>query len=255
MTHVDMSRALANDGLAVTHIYAGEHKVDGTPYAPLPAEVRARFQDEIDAIYAEFVRVVADHRGRTPEAIIATQAAIFRGPAAVEAGLVDRVETADQLIQRLAGARIGRTLLGQPARHTLTTGAHPMSETPDAGVLLTSEPSYTQADLELATQTARLAGADAERTRILAILDHPEAAERQSSALALARKPAMDVETAGEVLATLPKASAAAAPVNALALQMAAMGNPPTVGGDAPADPADDPAALARGWDQAFGIK
>ena len=41
MRHVDFSRALANDGIAVTHIFAGAHKVDGNPFEPLPAAVHA----------------------------------------------------------------------------------------------------------------------------------------------------------------------------------------------------------------------
>jgi hypothetical protein len=122
-----------------------------------------------------------------------------------------------------------------------------MSEQTDAGVILTSEPSTTAAELA----AARQAGADAERTRIFAILDHADAKAdgRRDTALVLARNPAMDAVTAAAVLASLPVAvPLAAAPVNALALQMAAMGNPPTVGGDAPAeDPTlDTQASWAR---------
>ena len=129
-----------------------------------------------------------------------------------------------------------------------------MSENTDAGVLLTSEPAYSQAELDAVAQNARAAGAQAERERIFAILDHPAAAEQRDAALAMARKPAMDAETAADVLAALPK-PASSVPINALALQMAAMGNPPTVGGDASTDPADDPVAVARSWDRAFGIQ
>lgn len=256
MTHVDLSRAMANDGVAVTHIYAGEQKVDGTPYQPLPATVRARFQAEIDTIYGEFVAAVAAGRPDrlTPDAIRATQAGIFRAQAAVDAGLADTMQTADALITRLtkAAASRARTSFARPARSTLNPiGAKSMSEQTDAGVLLTSEPSTTAADLA----AARQAGADAERTRIFAILDHAEAkAEgRRDTALVLARNPAMDAATAAAVLATLPAAApaAAAAPVNALALQMAAMGNPPTMGGDAPAD--DPLLDVQASWARARG--
>ena len=113
-----------------------------------------------------------------------------------------------------------------------------MSQTTDAGVQITSDPTYTPAELA----AARQAGADAERTRIFAVLDHPEAATRREAAMVLARNPAMDAGTAGQVLSALPAPAAAApAPTNALALQMAAMGNPPTLGTDPPEqDPGED---------------
>lgn len=44
MRHVDFSRALANDGITVSHIFAGEHKIDGNPYQPLPDAVRTALQ-------------------------------------------------------------------------------------------------------------------------------------------------------------------------------------------------------------------
>lgn len=39
--HVDFSRALDQDGITVTHIFAGAHKVDGNPYEPLAASAAA----------------------------------------------------------------------------------------------------------------------------------------------------------------------------------------------------------------------
>jgi signal peptide peptidase SppA len=63
MRHVDFSRALANDGIAVTHIFAGAHKVDGNPYEQLPASVRADFQAEINSLYDMFVGAMAKHMG------------------------------------------------------------------------------------------------------------------------------------------------------------------------------------------------
>uniref|UniRef100_UPI0025E39525 S49 family peptidase n=1 Tax=Thiocapsa sp. TaxID=2024551 RepID=UPI0025E39525 len=241
---------MANDGVAITHIFAGSQKVDGTPYQPLPAAVRDRFQSEIDTIYGEFVAAVATGRPLlSADAVRATQAGIFRSVAAVDAGLADRIETTDSLITRL-GATRARSTVGRPARFTLTqTGDRSMSETTDAGVLLTSDPTFTPAELA----AARQAGADAERIRIFAILDHAEAVSRRDAALVMARNPAMDATTAGAVLAALPVAATPApAQPNALALQMAAMGNPPTIGGDTPEqDPDED---IQASWARARGL-
>lgn len=108
MRHVDYSRAMANEGVQVTHIFAGAHKVDGHPFAPLPADVRASFQEEIDSLYEMFVDAVVRNRGISAEAVRATEADVYRGDNAVRVGLADRVSTADRLIEELASRRSAR---------------------------------------------------------------------------------------------------------------------------------------------------
>lgn len=180
MRHVDFSSALARDGIRVTHIYAGDHKIDGNPYEPLPTAVRADYQEEIDALYGEFVAAVVAQRGLSRDAVIATQARTFRGPQAVSAGLADGVATTDSLIAQLAAMRTSK-LIGLPARNTANrTGAHAMGIQPDpAGV---TDPAatvtetvvfFTQSDLDRAREEGKTeglqAGADAERARIRAV--------------------------------------------------------------------------------------
>jgi signal peptide peptidase SppA len=94
MRHVDVSAALMNEGVRVSHIYAGAKKIDGNSFEPLSATVRADFQAEIDSLYATFIDTVARARNMSPAAIRATQAATYRGQAAVTAGLADRISTA-----------------------------------------------------------------------------------------------------------------------------------------------------------------
>ena len=50
MRHVDVSGAMAQDGIRVTHIYAGDHKIDGNQFEPLPAAVRADFRRDRRAV-------------------------------------------------------------------------------------------------------------------------------------------------------------------------------------------------------------
>lgn len=80
--HIDMSKMLADIGYKVTEIYAGSHKIDGTPYAPLGPEALAAFQASIDYTYGLFVSAVAANRNLDRAAVIATQAAMFDPPAA-----------------------------------------------------------------------------------------------------------------------------------------------------------------------------
>lgn len=105
MRHLDVSRAMANEGVQVTHIYAGAHKIDGNPFAPLPDSVRTDFQTEINGLYEMFVQAVAKQRSISVEAIKNTEAATYRGEQAIAAGLADRVSTTDTLISELASKR------------------------------------------------------------------------------------------------------------------------------------------------------
>jgi signal peptide peptidase SppA len=91
--HADLSGHLDQDGVRVTLIHSGRHKVDGNPYTPLPAEVRDDIQREIDVLRFLFTETVAAGRGSrlNQDAAMATEAATYRGSDAVAAGLADEV--------------------------------------------------------------------------------------------------------------------------------------------------------------------
>jgi signal peptide peptidase SppA len=91
--HADLSGQLDQDGVRVTLIHSGQHKVDGNPYEPLPENVRDDIQREIDVLRSLFVETVAAGRGDhlSQDAALATEAATFRGTDAVAAGLADEV--------------------------------------------------------------------------------------------------------------------------------------------------------------------
>lgn len=91
--HVDYSRAIENDGVRVTLISSGAHKADANPFKPLGDDVRAMLQSECDKSRELFAAAVARFRGRrlSKSAALATEAQVFRGADAVEAGLADGV--------------------------------------------------------------------------------------------------------------------------------------------------------------------
>jgi capsid assembly protease len=132
--HAEMSGQLDQDGVRVTLIHSGQHKVDGNPYQPLPEAVRDDIQREIDVLRFLFAETVAAGRaGRlSQEAALATEAATFRGADAVAAGLADEVTDLargfatfrQSVVQRPSAAlpRAGATT----ARHTIH---HPREET------------------------------------------------------------------------------------------------------------------------------
>ncbi|QJY32130.1 S49 family peptidase [Diaphorobacter sp. JS3050] len=111
--HVDESVADAKAGLNYTFLHAGAHKVDGHPHAPLPAPVAADIQADIDQLHEQFIALVAGFRRLTSEVIRATEARVYRGEAALQAGLADQIGTRAEAItalQRQLAMSAGRSL-------------------------------------------------------------------------------------------------------------------------------------------------
>jgi len=249
MRHADLSRALEADGVAITHIYSGGHKIDGNPFEPLPDSVRADLQRESDGLYAMFIDAVATARRLDPDAVRNTQAAVFRGVAAVAAGLADRIGTLDQVISELAGSSRPAPV-GHPARATATdTGETRMSgTTTPAG---NDQPaSVTQAALDAARAEGHAAGlqagAEAERTRVSGILTHANAEGRTALAHQCITT-GLSVDQAGAILGAAPVAATPSAAGNAFAAAMAGVKNPDVKHGSQGDDAAPDntEAALA----------
>lgn len=113
MTHVDRSAKNAQEGLRVTHVYAGNRKVDGSPHQPLSDEARGTFQAEVDKLYGVFVDTVARNRGLEPQSVKATEAGCFVGEDAVKAGLADAVGGRDDAIAALKAAAEEKRMLEQ----------------------------------------------------------------------------------------------------------------------------------------------
>lgn len=265
MRHVDFSRALEADGVQVTHIFAGAHKIDGNQFEPLPSTVRAELQADINGLYELFISAVAEQRGMSADAVRATQAAIYRGQHAIKAGLADRIATTDQMITELAGQRAQSYPAGPLARstaihterkqmaienHDAPAGAAPTPATAAA-------PSFAQADIDKAHASGMAAGATAERERTGAILGHPNAGANAALALTCITT-GMTVEQATAVLASVPAAAAtAAAPANPFAAAMAGVANPAVSGieGGASTAAASDSAALASQMLAAFNTR
>ena len=263
MRHVDFSRALANDGITVSHIFAGEHKIDGNPYQPLPDAVRAALQADIEGLYQMFVQAVAKHRGIDEQAVRDTRAGVYRGVAAVAARLADRIGTVDAVVAELATRRthtvataVGISL--QPWETSMSeASANAAAAAPaaPAGVTTTTTTAAapataSQADLD----KARAEGAAAERARVTAITSHPNAAANPAITQQCIAT-GLSAEQAKGFLDAAPAAATAAAG-NQFAAAMAAMGNPNVSGVEAaaPQGGAAEAQASSAGWAKAFGV-
>lgn len=98
--HVDFSGMLERTGITPSLIHAGQHKVDGHPFQPLPDTVRADWQRAVDDTRQLFAAVAARNRqaagaGLTEQAALETEARCLSGPTgtaeAVRIGLADAV--------------------------------------------------------------------------------------------------------------------------------------------------------------------
>lgn len=250
--HVDVSGALAQDGIKVTHIFAGAHKVDGNPYEPLPEAVRADWQAEMDGLYNDFVQAVARHRNVDAALVRNTQARTYRGVAAVAARLADRVGTTDALISELAGLRARSYPAGPTAQATANDKGASMQQsgnTQMGGQVATQSAATAAATaaaaLAAATQanategSGFAAGVQAERTRVASILGHERAGANMELAVQCINT-GLTAEQAGAILGVAPVAGTttatattptqASAPRNEFAAAMAAMGNPSVTG-------------------------
>ena len=112
--HVDESGADREAGLAWSYVFAGERKLDGNAHAPLSDRARSDMQADVDRLHADFCALVAANRGMSAGAVRATEAAVFRGALAVEAGLADAVGTLDTALTDLSAA-LERPVLPSPA--------------------------------------------------------------------------------------------------------------------------------------------
>lgn len=100
--HQDVSKALEDEGVKVTLISAGKHKVDGHPALPLDDETRQRVQDRVDEVYGQFVHDVARGRG-VSEATVRNgygEGDVLTAKKAKAEGMVDGIMTLDQVLAK-----------------------------------------------------------------------------------------------------------------------------------------------------------
>lgn len=119
LMHVDFSQALDEEGIKVTLIHAGKHKVDGNPFEALPPKVRSSLQQDVENVRLAFAELVADGRESTVDSVLATEAEIYRGAEAVEAGLADAVMAPRDAVRAFAEELAGAEAPPAPAGFSL----------------------------------------------------------------------------------------------------------------------------------------
>ncbi|MGD9509234.1 MAG: S49 family peptidase [Geminicoccaceae bacterium] len=147
--HLDESGADAQAGHRWSFVHAGARKVDGNPHEPLSDRARMEIQADVDGLYEQLVSVVARNRQLSPEAVRASEAAVYRGARAVELGLADAVGiTAIALVELTRSIQPKRPSLSNPRaatarhptrHHEVTMTTTPVEPLPDETVTQESE--------------------------------------------------------------------------------------------------------------------
>ncbi|WP_343740002.1 S49 family peptidase [Delftia tsuruhatensis] len=117
--HMDRSAMLEREGIKVTTVYAGAHKNDLSPHEPLTEQSMKFLQELVNEGYDMFVNAVAEYRGLSASVVRATEAGLYRGQAAIVAGLADRLQTPtdalDGITRAVAESRANRPAPGRLA--------------------------------------------------------------------------------------------------------------------------------------------
>jgi signal peptide peptidase SppA len=235
--HMNVGPAMKNMGVEVTFIYAGKHKVEGNSYEALSDDARASIQARVDSLYGQFTAAVAEGRGAkmSVEGARKTEARVYDAEESVSLGLADSIMASDAALAFLEN-----------------DGGDP-----------TSKPTMEKDTPTMTTETKTIDAAaerQAERARMDAILNAPEAADRSALARHLATKTDLSAEAAVAVLASAPKEVAAAPPAerNLLAEAMGKTEQPNLgAGGDDVETDKDSPKAksdrIMAAWSKATG--
>lgn len=212
MMHVSVSRLYEKSGVDVSLIFAGKHKVDGSPFRELTDAARARFQASVDTSYDNFVSLVSRNRKMKAEDVRATEALTYDAPEAKRLGLVDAVQEPLAALRSFRDEVFGSTTSG---------GGNAMSESTTPEVVEPTASSDDPTTTEPPQETPAMTDVN-QKDRIKTILSCEAAQGRRTLAEHIAFNTDMSVDDAAAMLAAAPtEQTQAAAPDNAFQNAMA----------------------------------
>lgn len=107
--HWDQSAAFERFGEKPTNMYSGARKTDRNSFEPLPEDVKARWQEDLDDNRKLFAEVVAFNRtaagvSLSADDVLKTEADFYQGPSrlsqAIKLKLADQIVAEDEEVQR-----------------------------------------------------------------------------------------------------------------------------------------------------------
>ena len=103
-SHLDRSQMNEKMGVKVTTVYRGAHKNDLTPHEPISEQSLKVLDEIVDESYRLFTTSVADYLGISVQQVIDTQAGLYRGQAAINAGLAHRLQSPQHAVDEISRA-------------------------------------------------------------------------------------------------------------------------------------------------------
>jgi signal peptide peptidase SppA len=208
--HVDLSKALEKVGVNISIIHAGEHKVDGNPFNPLPDNVRADMQARLDGMWQKFISTVAINRGMSEQAVRDTQARVYQADDAVKIGLVDAVTSPQEAIASFRAEVFGSSTNDDRSATMDTNTNNEQANADAAAAAAAAAAAGASADKgkKGGDEEESASAASAMQARCEAITGCEEAQGREALASHFAFKTNMSVADAKAALAAAPKASA-----------------------------------------------
>jgi signal peptide peptidase SppA len=110
--HEDLSRMAESMGVKTTVISAGRFKTEGNAFEPLSKAAQHAMQTNVNDLYAMFVDQVAAGRNVPAQAVRAGygEGRMVLAERAQMLGMVDHVETLDEMIARLGGTPVAESV-------------------------------------------------------------------------------------------------------------------------------------------------
>ncbi|ELD4017785.1 S49 family peptidase [Salmonella enterica] len=232
MAHTSYAGQLEQDGIDITLIYSGSHKVDLDVTRALPESVRTDYQQKINDARLMFAEKVSQYTGLSVDAVMETEAAIYDGQAGIDVGLADEMVNAADVISIMAAALKNNSTGGTMPELTATEAAAQENQRvmgiigcqeakgrEQLAQMLAGQPGMSVAQAQaILVAAAPQQTVVSEADRIMALDD---AKGREELASTLAAMPDMTAERAKTILAAAPRAGATSLSDSILALDEA----------------------------------
>jgi len=188
LTLKNIAEAEKKDGIKTVHVYAGERKVDGSPFIPLTDKALERFQADIDSAREIFVGRMSKYTGIDGSFWMDSEARTWMGAEIVDVGIAKGITAFDGLME----AKMSKEKWAAVAK---AAGVNVSADAEEAIAKL----QESAAKLALEEERAKIR---AEQERKDAILALEDAQGRGELAKTLADTPNMGVEEAKRILAS-----------------------------------------------------
>lgn len=161
--HFDESKALEQEGIALTVFKSGKRKDEMNPFVPLTKTATDDMQQFIDEAAQRFADVVAAARGTSAQAILALEGAALWGDKAETANLFDGTKTFDE-VMTMAGNDALKGANGDAWARMVSQAPELQGMEHDAAIgAVLAWRSAAASSSELAQKIAVLEAAEAER--------------------------------------------------------------------------------------------